>query len=487
MQLFQWRYEDIATECCDFLGPNGISAVQTSPVVEQRQGSEWWLSYQPVSYLLGNRLGNESGFRQMCETCRTCGVDVLVDVVMNHMGERSGVGSRGTSYGQRAFGSLYSPGHFHHNVDSEQWNCLINERYTNVGVMHNCDFGKGSDFGQGLPDLNTSQAYVRTKLAGLLANLRSLGAAGFRIDAAKHLPSADLAAILSEAGSGNQGSTTAPSDIIQEVIIDWQAPAALNPKEYVRNGRVTDFDYAYLIAERLGGKHDGMHGLKWILNDGGFNQHLPSSQALVFIDNHDTQRHKDTRLTYKDGARYVAANAFMLAWPFGRPRLMSSYDLKLDKLASKAGPPHEISVHNLSALGQANCGAGRPWLCEHRTPLIANMVGWRQQAGKAPVTHWQTGSHKGQVAFSRNGAAFIAFSVPNDAGRDAPGGLEWRTTLQTGLPAGTYCQLTAVDSCDNQIVVETTGIAAVHVKWSLGGVVAIHVGWQLAPTASPSH
>lgn len=53
---------------------------------------------------------------------------------------------------------------------------------------------------------------------------------------------------------------------------------------------------------------------------------LPSKDALVFVDNHDNQRSNDgVILTHKDGQRYIMAVAFMLAYPYGLPRVMSSF------------------------------------------------------------------------------------------------------------------------------------------------------------------
>ena len=43
---------------------------------------------------------------------------------------------------------------------------------------------------------------------------------------------------------------------------------------------------------------------------------MPSADAVVFIDNHDTQR-GNAALTYKAGELYYLATAFMLAWPYG--------------------------------------------------------------------------------------------------------------------------------------------------------------------------
>lgn len=50
---------------------------------------------------------------------------------------------------------------------------------------------------------------------------------------------------------------------------------------------------------------------------------------MVFIDNHDNQRGHGAGgsnvLTYKNGDLYNLANVFMLAWPYGYPKVMSSY------------------------------------------------------------------------------------------------------------------------------------------------------------------
>ena len=65
-----------------------------------------WTRYQPVSYQLTSRSGNESEFVDMIQCCRAHGVDVYVDVVINHMaggslGDPLRVGRVGTSWQYR--------------------------------------------------------------------------------------------------------------------------------------------------------------------------------------------------------------------------------------------------------------------------------------------------------------------------------------------------------------------------------------------------
>ena len=58
VHLFEWRWDDVARECEEFLGPNGYAAVQVSPPVENHVIGDrpWFERYQPVSYQLRARL-----------------------------------------------------------------------------------------------------------------------------------------------------------------------------------------------------------------------------------------------------------------------------------------------------------------------------------------------------------------------------------------------------------------------------------------------
>jgi len=443
VQLFQWQYADIAKECCSYLGPHNYSAVQVSPIFEQRLGREWYMSYQPVSYKIDNRLGNESAFKAMCDQCRACSVDVIVDVVANHMAEGSGTGSAGSSYGTRTYKGLYQPEHFHHINGDTTYNCGINDDRDAYQVQ-NCDL-------LGLPDLDTSNAYVRSTLAHQLARIATLGVTGVRIDAAKHIPASDVTSILALAESSS--ASFRYTDVVQEVILDPFSDAALKPQAYVGNGRVTEFSYSWDVAYAF--RDSNLRRLRTLGSTTGLYSHLlPSLQVLVFIDNHDSQRVDDARLTYEDGMLYAAATAFMLAWNYGRPRVMSSYKMELD---SSNGEHFSVPI---------SCD-GVDWICEHRWPLIGPLVQWRAAAAGQPIDNWQDGGTTGQIAFSRGAAAFIAFSLPV--------GSEWIATLQTGLPPGTYCNIVADDACATTVHVGASGSAQVHVGELGVPVVALHI------------
>lgn len=92
--------------------------------------------------------------------------------------------------------------------------------------------------------------------------------------------------------------------------------------EYTGLGAVTEFKFSDEITRLF--KGDNL--LKWLINWGEAWGLLPSADALVFVDNHDNQRSGNSILTYKSRDRYIMAVAFMLAHPYGWPRVMSSFE-----------------------------------------------------------------------------------------------------------------------------------------------------------------
>ncbi|KAK3271106.1 hypothetical protein CYMTET_20524 [Cymbomonas tetramitiformis] len=445
VQLFQWRWSDVAQECETFLGPKGFGAVQVSPAMEQIQGDAWWTSYQPVSYKLQNRLGSESEFESMVATCKKAGVKVYADAVINHMAAGSGTGTAGSSYGGRNFPGTYGPQDFHHNQNDQGSNCAVNNYQDKWNVQH-CDL-------VGLPDLDTSSNYVQTTIGNYLKHLSDLGVAGFRVDASKHMDDNELAGILSHAGN--------PFNY-QEVIEG--AGEAVHASSYYHNGQVTEFGVGSQIGMKF--KNGGVQYLSTFGQSWGL---MPSDDAIAFMDNHDSQRGSAT-LTYKDGDKYFAATAFMMAWTYGHVRVMSSYYFG----SNDQGPPNSAVHYD----GSAHCGPGTPWVCEHRDPQLANLARWRKEAASGAPANWHSEGEK--ISFSRGSKAFIA--INNEGGT-------WTTNLQTGLPEGRYCDVAHDDNCDSVVVVDGNGSAQI----SVNKVVAIHIGapatkiWNQAENSANSH
>uniref|UniRef100_A0A6A7GDD9 Alpha-amylase n=1 Tax=Hirondellea gigas TaxID=1518452 RepID=A0A6A7GDD9_9CRUS len=381
VHLFEWTFDDIAVECEQFLGPRGYSAVQVSPPQLSINGPQWWTRYQPVSYQLFTRSGNQQQFSSMVNRCNAVGVGIYVDAVINHM-----------AAADRSFPDVpYGFNDFHNPQ------CFIDNYFDRDNVQR-CDL-------LGLNDLNTEAEYVQQTISNYLNNLTSMGVAGFRIDAAKHIAASSLQQIVNRL-VGNPF-------VFQEVISGGGEP--ITPQEYVQIGDVTEFGWGDRIKSAFQGGQ--LRNLQF-----AGNGLLASEQAVVFVDNHDTQR-EGRHLTYKDGSTYNLANIFQLSYPFGYPKVMSSYGFT----DVDSGPPG-TGVHS----GNSCSDNGGDWICEHRWDGIANMVRFANVAVDAWTVDYWWDDGNNRIAFSRGNLAFIAIN-----GENTP----FTRTFKTGLNVGRYCEI----------------------------------------------
>lgn len=79
------------------------------------------------------------------------------------------------------------------------------------------------------------------------------------------------------------------------------------------------------------------------------------------------------------------ATAYMLAWPYGYTRVMSSYYWEQNIVNGQdendwIGPPHDGSYNIVSPTFNADGSCGNGWICEHRWRQIYNMVEFRNVA-----------------------------------------------------------------------------------------------------------
>jgi len=428
VHLFEWKWDDVATECEQVLGPKGFSAVQVSPPQQSVDGHAWWTRYQPVSYQIEGRSGNREQFRSMVERCNNVGVGIYVDAVINHM----------AAWDRNFPGVPYGPNDFH--------NCTDNINYGDRWMVQNCDL-------VGLNDLATESDYVKQKIADYFNDLVGMGVKGFRIDAAKHMPAGDIGDIIRRVN----GSPF----IFQEVIGAPGEP--VGPGEYLGNGSVTEFNFERTIGHHFKGRAPlkDLKGLK----DWGW---IPSDKAVVFVANHDDQRQNmnTTLHQYDAEGLYYIGHIFMLAYPYGYPKVMSSYHFDDHDQGPPGAGPHTGD----------SCNGG--WLCEHSWRGIANMVGFRNHTADTwSINNWWDNGNN-QIAFSRGDKGFVVINREE-------GGLS--TTLQTGMAAGEYCDIINADfdansaTCDGPTIsvgsdgkaffdVGRFNASAIHVGAKVGNV-----------------
>jgi alpha-amylase len=482
VQLFEWKWTDVARECETYLGPRGFTAVQISPPNEHAwitsgDGAPypWWMRYQPVSYSLErSRGGTRAELADMIRRCRAAGVAIYADAVINHMTAGAGTTS---SEGEHPWGVEcypgvpYAPGDFHAT-------CSITNYYSEANVQR-CEL-------LGLQDLDTGSDYVRGKLADYLVDLYDLGVRGFRIDAAKHISPADLGAIVDAV----EARTAARPFWFLEVL---GAPGeAVQPADYSSIGgglaTITELQYGAALFHSFGGGGRALADLRTFGAPGAL---MPSSRAVAFTDNHDKQRGHaggGGYLTYHDGVTYELANVFMLAWPYGYPVVMSSYAFTADTAFDRSyGPPFDPDTG--ATRGPWDGGAAAPacfdqsrggWVCEHRFRAIGNMVAFRAatMADWLVTDWWDDGGD--QIAFGRGASGFVVINA-----EPAP----LARAFQTSLPAGRYCDVISGDftpaaggggggTCTGAVItVDAAGAASITVAGP--GAAAIHAGARL--------
>jgi alpha-amylase len=401
VQMNMWPFESLATECPN-LAKDGYSWILVSPPQEDIMGSEWWAHYQPVSYKIGSSLGTEKQFKSMIKACNAAGVQVVVDVVLNHMtGQRSGgEGFLGTKFEKYSYPGLYTNSDFHScptGVDQIQ-------DYSNVEEIQQCEL-------LGLADLNTGSGSVRDKEATFLKTLRAMGVAGFRIDAAKHIAASELKQIVDQL----------PSDtfFVDEVIGDLPPQS-----DYYAFSHVFSFDWVTQMhnifgsSGLLGGSADQSY----------FDLLSPSDKTVTMVSNHDTERNGGA-ITYQWGPQYLLASAFTLAVPYGKPMMYSGYAFS----DTDAGPLLDPNGYELPAKCVDNAGPNHgsytdgDWVCQHAWTGIVGMIAFHKAVGNAKFANiFQDGDAYG---FGRGNKGFILFN-------SGPG--KYSGKVQTGLAAGSY-------------------------------------------------
>lgn len=518
VQLWEWNFDDIAKECVNYLGPNGIDAVQVSPVTEHILGSEWYTKYQPIGFGLHSRSGSEAQFAQMIAKCRGAGVQVIVDVILNHIAapcqaaiEAGGAavmpckGWAGSAYGNRRINSQdgwKGPELFHNRqeIDGNRLgNCPVEEpsftcpQSEPPGDCTRCDF-------KGLPDWNTGLQPTRDILTKHLTELHDLGVTMLRLDAASYVSVEDLAVIINEL----------PWDLVYQ---EWWGGVPLEERT-VAVGHYRDQKYGLKITNAL-----GVGDVKYmpeLLNISHGIDGISPERAVYPLTFHDQRTLQADRFipTFKNGLEFHQQQKFLLAWPSAvAVRLFGGFTFtNMD-----AGPPGNCGNGQCQPFPVYMFNDAEPrcmptptesplatsyegWVCEHRWEGIAGLVAFRKACRGQPIT--QTWSEStvpsvglGHFAFRAGGDCFAALvrgdntRWPNYWGDLGP----WRLAgLAPGLPPGRYCDMASLTtlrcwdrrSCPREVVIGSDG-SVVTGTVPKGDLMAIYAGGRLDDTTEP--
>ncbi|RYQ04475.1 Amylopullulanase [Bifidobacterium pseudolongum subsp. globosum] len=441
---FQQTWNSIAKECTNTYGPQGVAYVEISPPQESIQGTEWWTSYQPVSYKLDSKLGTEAEFKNMITTCDAAGVGIIADVVLNQTtgldvaaGEQTGVA--GTKY--NGLTGDY-PGFTGENGQYPQGVTAADFHDYNNGASVS-DYKNQQEVQEGrlnsMWDFDTSSEKVQDIQSDYLAKLYKMGVKGFRMDAVKHINNEDIKGIKDKMAQ-KVGKNANDIYWIQEVIGNASEAPGIQPRNYLETGTVTQFDYKSDLNVKFKGKIAELKDLSTRIGDLSSNPNaIASKDANVFVTNWDTARN-DGAITYKNDSMYALANAFMLAYDYGTPRLLSDY--KYDDNAAGAPGATATAVPDVD-FDQACSTKDGDWNCQQRWTTTRGMIAFHNYVDGTSVSDWQDDGAN-NIAFSRGDKGFVAI---NNSTEDK------EAEYATSMPDGEYCDVYAVQDCSKTVTV----------------------------------
>ena len=178
LHCWNWSFAEIEANMAT-IAAQGYTAIQTSPVqvmkedtVDSSVGTHWWVYYQPVDFKIndenGNALGTKSELESMIATAHEYGVKVIVDVVANHLGNKTGndLADKIPEYLRKD--------EYWHDIKTNISSWDSRENMTQYCLS-------------GLPDLNTSNKDVQNYVLNFLKECIDIGVDGFRFDMAKSI------------------------------------------------------------------------------------------------------------------------------------------------------------------------------------------------------------------------------------------------------------------------------------------------------------
>lgn len=162
LHCFNWTFNDIKAELPS-IAEAGFGAIQVSPVQGNAlTNAEWFYAYMPYDFAFrANGNGSRAQLQSLCAEASKYGIKIIVDVVANHINQ--------------------APNYHDKWWDSNgriRWNGGVD-----YGNRYSITHGQLGEYG----DVNSEDSQVQARAKAFLEDLKSLGIAGIRWDAAKHI------------------------------------------------------------------------------------------------------------------------------------------------------------------------------------------------------------------------------------------------------------------------------------------------------------
>ncbi len=288
---FDQPFSDVESFVCE-LAKQGYSHIQITPAQKSNPDPSWWARYQPIDYGKIEGRGSLQELRRLVRKAHGCRMQVIADVVFNHMAN------------MEAHRSLDFPGIPAANFHRE---CRI---------VYD-DGNRDSEIGcwLGVPDLDQDKPAVKRAHEAHLRSLLALGIDGFRFDAAKHMSTEAVRRYIDFINRESGGRAWNYLEVIEDR--DTQAG------HYNGIAAVTDFRLYRTMrrAFSFGGN----------LRDLRVAQAVDDPRSITFGQNHDTIRALNPGFAidpYDDPTDSYLASAFVLAREGGTPLVFNDDNLR---------------------------------------------------------------------------------------------------------------------------------------------------------------
>lgn len=174
MRIIQFLNCDIKsiTEQLDNVKKQNFDTLQINPVQPfiDVDGYEWWATYQPLDFSIGNIYGSKEDLIILCQEAKKRGINVVVDVVTNHLANNGA-------------NQEFIP---HHDINKKiRDNKTFWKKHFKVNSF--TSYKDIIEESIGLPGLNLKNEELQDIILCFLSELKDCGVSGFRFDAAKHI------------------------------------------------------------------------------------------------------------------------------------------------------------------------------------------------------------------------------------------------------------------------------------------------------------
>ena len=170
VHMLNWNLNDIKNNL-GRIKDQGFDTIQINPIqpLKEESTENWWMSYQPISFEIGNIYGSKKDLYDLCYEASKYGITIVADVICNHMAGNNN-------------GSLYPAQNVDYKLRENPyfWKeaSQITDWKDRKQVISKC---------MGLPGLQTSNYDLQNIIIKFLNELIDTGVNGFRFDAAKNI------------------------------------------------------------------------------------------------------------------------------------------------------------------------------------------------------------------------------------------------------------------------------------------------------------